>query len=416
MNSVESNFEFLAECDNTFLQRPIEPPTFMEVLGNPHWENVWSNILAFFLDDSNGHGMKNLWAKSLLECAKKKSPSGCDKYENDISNIDAIREYHTKKGKSIDILVHGDNYVIGIENKVYSGVHNPLDDYVETIDKEAKGTEAGLERTPVYILLTLCEVSEKELRENSRNHEKWINVLYNDYFEQILDNFGKYMDEADEKWTIFMKDFIKTAKKRIGGGENMKLDSDTVKFMKEKENDISKFLDWTDDVKASLKSKVVEIRREIERTEDIRDLYEYSEGAKVKRLKVWDYSPVKSDLYACTGIDVKFEGGKRTLVAEIILDYEWRIFIWERDHEDDSRGREILDDIKEIAQNEDDCIREITNGAKLNDRDNWKGRVLLLQRNADEDCTTVLKEYMRVAVKLVVGLAEKYDKFTTEQQ
>ena len=39
--------------------------TFMEISGYPHYENVCSNILKFYLDTKNEHGLKNLVLNSL---------------------------------------------------------------------------------------------------------------------------------------------------------------------------------------------------------------------------------------------------------------------------------------------------------------------------------------------------------------
>ena len=64
MNEEIEKFELLLD---KFKQ--LYNPTFMNVSGFSKRENIWSNILAFFLDDKASHKMRNLWARSLLECA-----------------------------------------------------------------------------------------------------------------------------------------------------------------------------------------------------------------------------------------------------------------------------------------------------------------------------------------------------------
>jgi hypothetical protein len=54
-------------------QEPVRP-TFMEISQYPHYENVSSNILAFFLDPSNPHGLGSLCLDALLEVTKKSGP------------------------------------------------------------------------------------------------------------------------------------------------------------------------------------------------------------------------------------------------------------------------------------------------------------------------------------------------------
>ena len=41
-------------------------PTFMEIAGYPHFENVCSNILQFYLQPSNEHGFGTLLLDSLF--------------------------------------------------------------------------------------------------------------------------------------------------------------------------------------------------------------------------------------------------------------------------------------------------------------------------------------------------------------
>jgi hypothetical protein len=44
-------------------------PTILEIAGYPHYENVASNILAFFLDPKKGHGLGRIVLESLLAAA-----------------------------------------------------------------------------------------------------------------------------------------------------------------------------------------------------------------------------------------------------------------------------------------------------------------------------------------------------------
>src|ERR1700679_3280519 len=48
--------------------------TFMEVAGNPHYENVSSNILAFYLDPYAEHGLKDLMIGATLKMANVAEP------------------------------------------------------------------------------------------------------------------------------------------------------------------------------------------------------------------------------------------------------------------------------------------------------------------------------------------------------
>ena len=44
------------------------PPTFMEIAGYPHYENVCSNILAFFFDTEEQHEYKDFFKLTFKMC------------------------------------------------------------------------------------------------------------------------------------------------------------------------------------------------------------------------------------------------------------------------------------------------------------------------------------------------------------
>lgn len=69
---IEQIKAFLADY-TCFEGAPPPPPTLMDIAGFPHWENVYSNILAFFLDGSREHGFGNLMVRAMLEAYFQKA-------------------------------------------------------------------------------------------------------------------------------------------------------------------------------------------------------------------------------------------------------------------------------------------------------------------------------------------------------
>ncbi len=121
-----SKFEKMLEgFKNLNISHPSRRKTFMDVSGYPHYENVVSNILAFFFDDSEEHGFGNLWLNSLLSCAKR----------TDLEDAHAAveREVFTSKNNRIDLLITSDRYILCIENKIFADVYNDLKDYAKDI-------------------------------------------------------------------------------------------------------------------------------------------------------------------------------------------------------------------------------------------------------------------------------------------
>jgi hypothetical protein len=88
--------------------------TFMELSGYPHYENVCSNILRFFLDPSPPHSLGSLCLEAILQAAKTTGTPAL------LSNVEVEREVGTDRGNRLDILITSDSHVIGIENKIFA--------------------------------------------------------------------------------------------------------------------------------------------------------------------------------------------------------------------------------------------------------------------------------------------------------
>ncbi len=119
--------------------------TFMEISGYPHYENVCSNILQFFLNPTNEHELYDLVLISLSKLAQIGLYT--EYYQG---NISVQREVETINGGRLDLLIITKNYVIGIENKVFHFLDNDLKDYEDTI--KAYCTE---DKIPINIILHL---------------------------------------------------------------------------------------------------------------------------------------------------------------------------------------------------------------------------------------------------------------------
>lgn len=107
--------------------------TFMEISGYPHYENVCSNILSFFLDPIQEHGFGSLFLKSIFEITNT-NPS------TEVRKIS--REAPTNNGGRLDILVDGVDFTIAIENKIFHTLKNDLNDYsllVGQLNKDTQG-------------------------------------------------------------------------------------------------------------------------------------------------------------------------------------------------------------------------------------------------------------------------------------
>lgn len=173
--------------------------TFMEIAGYPHYENVCSNILKFYLDPTNEHGLKDLVLKSLMQIVDNDF-----KFDNDYGEIEIFREYQTLNGNRLDLVLLTKNYAIGIENKIFHYLANDLTDYKETVFSLCFNSKKS-----ICLVLSLYKLtSEVDLKKIDSNNFK--NVTYEEVFANIKKNIGFYVNSSNSSYINHLSDFIKS--------------------------------------------------------------------------------------------------------------------------------------------------------------------------------------------------------------
>ena len=141
---TSNDYEALLDRFQVLPGRVERPRTFMEIARYPHYENVCSNILAFFMDPEESHGLGTLVLDALTSAGNITTAD-----QGVGGNVSVEREVVTRDGNRIDILITSYDHAILVENKIYASVINPFDDYAAYLDKIA-----GARRND-KILLTL---------------------------------------------------------------------------------------------------------------------------------------------------------------------------------------------------------------------------------------------------------------------
>lgn len=175
-----------------FEQLPKKDRTYFEIAGYSHYENVASNLLAFFLNPNNEHGFKNLILSALLELVFEDS--------REYTDIKINREVYTIKGGRIDILVETEDYLIGIENKINHSLNNNLEDYGNSLSEWAKPKEQNVYK----IILSLKK--EKETFD-------FVSITYDELFFKVKENIDFYTETVSKKWYFYLLDFIENIEK-----------------------------------------------------------------------------------------------------------------------------------------------------------------------------------------------------------
>lgn len=181
-----------------------KPKTFLGIAKQPHYENVLSNIYAFYFNVNEEHGMGDLFLKSLIECIKNSELK--DRNFNGFTEFDIETEYYTegigltgKKGY-IDLLLYNDEQAIIIENKVNHHLDNDLDDYWNSIKLDTESTSSK-----IGILLSLKPISKDNYKQYVCRDE-FINITHQEFLKRVMKNSGEYLIDAKDKYIVYLKD------------------------------------------------------------------------------------------------------------------------------------------------------------------------------------------------------------------
>lgn len=191
-------FEDLLAAFEKIPKTEVSLPTFMEIAGYPHYENVCSNILAFFFDTEEVHGFGDLFVRSLYECLRVADPA-----TDDLQTINVSREVPTSSGKRIDILIETQNYVFTIENKIWHYLHNDLADYATHAQGVAKKEEND-EKEVLLLVLSPYSIASSQL------HSGFVSLTFETLFTKVKEHLGQYLHRGTSAYLPQLTDFMET--------------------------------------------------------------------------------------------------------------------------------------------------------------------------------------------------------------
>lgn len=217
-NTIFLDLDSLKQQFNALLAKDIPSPiiertTFLEIVQMPHYEVIISRIYRFYLTDHAEHGLKDLFLRSLIQLVNESRENRKHTQTPFFATFPkewAVEiEVSTKKGNRIDIwidwLEEDVRRTIVVENKIFHFLRNDLEDYFNTPE--------GRQDDKIGILLTLGH--------QNPNHEHFINITHEQLLDRIRQNWGNYMQEADDRHLLFLKDFMFNITKLIKNLEKM---------------------------------------------------------------------------------------------------------------------------------------------------------------------------------------------------
>ena len=331
------------------LPKMVKEPTYLEICKYPksRFEEICSRLLCFYLNPKGEHGFGDLFLKSLIEIIGKS-----DSIHVNYDTINIINEENAE-GKRLDILIHdNNNFVIGIENKITANLYNPLEQYKNRVKLYSK-------ENITLIVLSMNKITDK----NELNLIKtlgFINITYAEYFDNIKQKIGYYINNCNNKYLTFVNDFIQT----IENMKNLNLPNNQLNsFFSEKYEDIENLLYFFNQYKNDIWNiqidRIDDLRmRIIEETNDdewetwenwgllckfnsnkftigIESYFESTKNNPLGNftilittwdLKAWKYYEEKI-LQGFPKCDVKIENNRAKLVVEVIVDNDEELII-----------------------------------------------------------------------------------------
>jgi hypothetical protein len=169
------------------------------------YEEISSRVLAFFFKTSEVHNLKDLFIKSMIELLNEidySTSSPIDYKSRDWDDIKVLTEANAD-GKRLDLLIHNNNVVIGIENKITAGLYNPLEHYSNLIETKIQGAVVK------KVILSIFDIGINNIANEDNELYGFINITYQQFFLKIKSNIGNYLIGANPKYLAFLTDFIK---------------------------------------------------------------------------------------------------------------------------------------------------------------------------------------------------------------
>lgn len=182
--------------DKGIVQVKERDNTLFDIAGFPHYENVISNVYAYFLDPAKDHGLGSLFLDALQDLIQTSYT---------FSSLKIMRECTSNNGGRIDLVIQEernptdqteaiDGPVILIENKMYHDQLNDFEDYYNTFQaKNKKGVLLTIEKTP-------------------SKHTAFVNITHEQLIDAAFKNIGQLVLNVPYRTIFILNEFSKNLK------------------------------------------------------------------------------------------------------------------------------------------------------------------------------------------------------------
>ncbi|MGI2029743.1 PD-(D/E)XK nuclease family protein [Endozoicomonas acroporae] len=164
--------------------------TLFSIGGKGYYENPTTDVLAFFCDSNGAHGLGDLVINALF----KALPELPELHDFTVISKPE-REVKTARGKRIDLLLEGNDWVMVIENKIYHQQNNPFGVY------ESYVREHDVFKTmqPLFVVLS---------PDGTAPHG-WQGLSYPSLLKSLKEELAQsFIEQPLNKWLMLLREFI----------------------------------------------------------------------------------------------------------------------------------------------------------------------------------------------------------------
>lgn len=294
--SDASRFERLLDAFGRIHGEAATPTTLLEAAGYPNYENVASNLLKFFLDPLEKHGLQALFLKALIE------PLGVE----GVAVQGVEREVVTSNGNRIDLLIDADAHLIGVENKVYAPLNNPLADYLTHLDQNRNGRQVAL--------IVLCVYEPQQVLPPGV-----VVVTYEEFMGRVRRDLGSYAADVPAQYLTFALDFVRTMENRKRGN---RMNPAVMELLRERTEEAKAFLDAADDAAKELRTTVTRLG------EIVNNILSEAPSGRPPNVTYAMWRAPRSFVDDMI-FDVTFPSGMVIRVDTVLGLHGWEVFIWQ---------------------------------------------------------------------------------------
>lgn len=213
VEGVMITIEFVEKLKRIKNSDDVNEVNFFDIGGTGYFENPTSDLLALFM------GKQRDVPPWLLKTLLSYLDNTLDVDEVDLSSVRVIREARTADGKYLDILITHDDFVIGIENKIYADTYNPFSSYINLINESVNNNQK------IYRCILKPDVNL------ASSIDGWEMINYSCLVRIASQRFGyDVMNNSLNKWAVFYREFLNHLS-MLGNSQMNNVSKDNIDFV-----------------------------------------------------------------------------------------------------------------------------------------------------------------------------------------